>query len=178
MLLLSNLLRSDSRCNARVIQLENHNLWRGSLQATGLFPASAVKPHYLDRLFVKRDNGWIQLDTTGIIWLEAQGNYVRIHHERGRYLIRHTIARLGDQLNPLEFLRIRRSVIVQIDLIKELRPGGQRGLVVVMKDGAQFVLSRSYRSRLRRVLGAIKTEVNNRRRASGPGDREMKKLRD
>src|SRR5262245_50361881 len=79
------------------------------------------RPKYLQWLFIKASRRLVLLDVEGIIWLEAQGNYVRIHHKRGSHLIRETINALECQLNPRQFLRIRRSVIVQIEQIKELQ---------------------------------------------------------
>src|ERR1700738_1431390 len=78
------------------------------------------RPDYLQWLFIKKNGRVLLLNAAGIIWLEAQGNYVCVHHERGSHLLRETISVLEKQLNPSKFLRICRSTIVQTDRIREL----------------------------------------------------------
>jgi len=109
---------------------------------------------FLQWLFVKTSGRMLLLNVAGIIWLEAQGNYVRVHHERGSHLLRNTIGALESQLNPRKFLRIHRSVIVQIDQIKELRRWLHGEYLVVLQNGTQLMLTRNYRSRLREAVGA------------------------
>jgi two-component system, LytTR family, response regulator len=103
----------------------------------------AVKTHR--RLFL--------LDVDDITWIEAQGNYVRVHHERGSHLLRQTISALGDQLNPRNFLRIHRSAIVQISRIKELQPWFHGEYRVILQDGTKLMLTRNYRSNLQSAIG-------------------------
>ena len=111
------------------------------------------RPEYLRWLFVKAGSHWLLLDVAGIIWLEAQGNYVRVHHERGSHLLRQTMSALEDQLNPRKFLRIRRSVIVQIDRIKELQRWFHGEYLVILQNGTQLMLTRNYRSKFRDAVG-------------------------
>ena len=109
---------------------------------------------FLQWLFVKTSGRMLLLNVEGIIWLEAQGNYVRVHHQRGSHLLRNTIGVLESQLNPRKFLRIHRSVIVQIDQIKELRRWFHGEYLVILQNGTQLMLTRNYRSRLRELIGA------------------------
>ena len=111
------------------------------------------RPEYLQWLFVKAGGRWLLLDVAGIIWLEAQGNYVRVHHERGSHLLRQTMSALESQLNPRKFLRIRRSVIVQIDRIKELQRWFHGEYLVILQNGTQLMLTRNYRSKFREAVG-------------------------
>lgn len=81
------------------------------------------RPNYLQWLLV--NNGrrlLLLLKVDDISWIEAQGNYVRVHHDRGSHLIRETIGALESQLNPDRFLRIHRSVIVHLGRIKGTTP--------------------------------------------------------
>lgn len=111
------------------------------------------RPKYLQWLFIKTNGRLLLLNAAGIIWLEAQGNYVRVHHERGSHLLRETISVLEKQLNPSKFLRIRRSTIVQIDRIRELHQRLHGNYRVILRNGTQLILSRNYRSRFQKAVG-------------------------
>jgi two-component system LytT family response regulator len=49
-----------------------------------------------------------------IDWLEAEGNYVRLHAGKESYLLRDTISALESQLDPKKFIRVHRSAIVNM----------------------------------------------------------------
>jgi two-component system LytT family response regulator len=105
---------------------------------------------YLTRLTVNHGGRLIVLLVREIDWITAFGNYLRVHSKGKTYLLRGTINRIEERLDPDSFVRIHRSTIVRIDCIKEFQPhfGGQ--YVVVLKDGTKFILSRNYR---KKVLG-------------------------
>ena len=111
------------------------------------------RPKYLQWLFIMTNGRLLLLNAAGIIWLEAQGNYVRVHHECGLHLLRETISVLEKQLNPSKFLRIRRSTIVQIDRIRELHRRLHGNYRVTLRNGTQLILSRNYRSRFQKAVG-------------------------
>jgi two-component system LytT family response regulator len=81
-------------------------------------------------------------------WIEADGNYLRVHVGRESHLIRETMNRLASKLDPDKFLRIHRSTLVNIERIKELQPLFSGDYVVILRDGKQLTLSRSYRDKL------------------------------
>ena len=87
-----------------------------------------------------------------IDWIKAEGNYVRLHVGRESYLLRDTISGLEAQLDPSSFLRVHRSTIVNIDRIQELQPWFHGEYRVVMQDGAELTLSRTYKEKLNGFL--------------------------
>lgn len=93
------------------------------------------------------------LNVKEIIWIQAQGNYVRVHHERGSYLLRETVSGIQAQLDPRRFLRVHRSAIVQIDRIKELHPWFHGEYRLILQNGTQLTLTRNYRSHLQNAIG-------------------------
>jgi two-component system LytT family response regulator len=108
---------------------------------------------YLDRLVIKT-SGRIQfLETEQIYWIEAEGNYVRVHNGQKSYLLRETISGLGAKLDPKKFVRIHRSAIVRVDRIQELQPWFHGEYRVILQNGAQLTLSRNYRENLHELLG-------------------------
>jgi two-component system LytT family response regulator len=111
------------------------------------------KPSYSERLVVKTGGRVFFLNTDEIDWIEAEGNYVNIHTNKKSYLLRETISSLEAQLDPKEFVRIHRSAIVRLDRIKELQPWSHGEYHVILNDGTQLTLSRSYREKLQAALG-------------------------
>ena len=108
---------------------------------------------YSERLVVKTGGRVFFLNTDEIDWIEAEGNYVSIHTGAKGYLLRETISSLETQLDPREFVRIHRSAIVRLDRIKELQPWSHGEYHVILHDGTQLTLSRSYREKLQGALG-------------------------
>lgn len=107
----------------------------------------------LDRLVIKNAGRIHFLKTNDIDWIEAEGNYVRIHSGKDSHLLREPISSLETQLNAKKFLRIHRSTIVNLDRIHELQPWFHGEYRIILKDGTQLMLSRSYREKLQQVLG-------------------------
>lgn len=110
---------------------------------------------HLERLVIKNAGRVFFLETDEIDWIEAEGNYVRVHAGKKSHLIRETISSLESQLDPKKFLRIHRSAIVKIDRIQELQPWFHGEYHVILHNGTQLTLSRNYRERLQEVLGKV-----------------------
>jgi two-component system LytT family response regulator len=85
-------------------------------------------------------------------WIEADGDYVRLYAKGKYHLMRERISSIEQQLNPAEFVRIHRSVIARIDRIKELKPLINGDHRVILHDGTQLSLSRTYRDKALAVL--------------------------
>ena len=102
---------------------------------------------YLDRLVVKTGGRVYFLKTDEIDWIEAAGNYLKLHIGRDAHMIRETMNSIEAKLDPDKFLRIHRSTIVNIDRIKELHPMFSGDYSVILKNGAELSLSRNYRDR-------------------------------
>jgi two-component system, LytTR family, response regulator len=116
--------------------------------------ADARAKPYLTRLPVKDRDRFLLLRIEEITWIEAAQNYVQIHARRGTFLVRGTMADLEAQLDPTRFTRIHRSTLVNLDRIREIRPGWHGDFDVVLEDGTQLKLSRHYRDRLLTTPGA------------------------
>jgi two-component system, LytTR family, response regulator len=108
---------------------------------------------YAERLLVKTGGRVVFLRTVEIDWIEAQGNYLRLHKGAESYLIRQTMAEMEARLSPNRFLRIHRSSIVNIERIKELHPMFHGDYHVVLQNGIRLTLSRNYRHRVPPYLG-------------------------
>lgn len=104
------------------------------------------------RLIIKSGGRVVFLSFDEIDWVEAAANYVRIYVGRQSYVLRRGIGEIADKLDPLQFIRIHRSAIVNVQKIKELQPVNSGEYIVVLKDGKELSCSRGYRSGLQELI--------------------------
>ncbi|HLW76601.1 MAG TPA: LytTR family DNA-binding domain-containing protein [Bryobacteraceae bacterium] len=125
--------------------------WRGDMAArlSGLIEELHGRGKYLDRLVVKTGGRVLFIATEEIDYIEASGNYVRLHTGAESYLYRETISHLESELDPGKFVRIHRSTMVNLSRVKELHPLFRGDFTVRLRDGRELVLTKSYRGRLR-----------------------------
>jgi two-component system LytT family response regulator len=107
-----------------------------------------AQPAHTTRMLVKNGERMFFVPVEKIDWLEAEGNYVRLHCGREAHLVRATLTGMEEQLDPHRFTRIHRSTIVNLDRVKEVRPWFAGDYLVKLHDGAELRLSRRYRDRL------------------------------
>jgi two-component system LytT family response regulator len=86
-------------------------------------------------------------------WVEAYGDYVRLHAGGRSYLLRKTMHEMEARLDPRAFARISRSAIVQLDRVRELAPLSRGEYRVRLAGGQELKLTRSYRGQLQSRLG-------------------------
>ena len=109
-------------------------------------PPPAVEPvHWM---LVDHRGASIPLRVARIGWIEASDNYVKLHVEGQTYLIRESMARILTRLDPTRFVRIHRSVIVNMEAVKELHPTHTGDDLVTLKDGTTLRMSRRYARQL------------------------------
>src|SRR5215469_14180878 len=104
------------------------------------------------RLIVKSGGRVVFLSFDEIDWVEAAANYVRIYVGKQSYLLRRGIGEIAERLNQSQFIRIHRSVIVNVQKIKELQPVNSGEYIVVLKDGKELSCSRGYRAGLQELV--------------------------
>ncbi len=86
---------------------------------------------------------------TDVDWFEADGNYIVVHAGADRYRTRGTITAIENALDPRQYIRIHRRMVVNMDRVREMSPlPGGDGLLV-LGDGSTLRLSRTYRARVR-----------------------------
>jgi two-component system LytT family response regulator len=106
-----------------------------------------------ERLVVKSGGRLFFLRADEIDWIEAAGNYVKLHVGTDAHLFRETMNAIEAQLDADTFFRIHRSHIVNIERVKELQPWFNGEYVVFLTNGTRLTLSRSYRDKLQERLG-------------------------
>ena len=121
-----------------------------SAPAPALAPVSASVPApaltgQLTRLAVKTPDKVIFVDLDQIQAIEAAGKYAVVHVGKENHVLRETMASLESHLPPQRFLRISRSVIVNIDQVQELQPTFKGENLVVLKNGKRYPTTRPIR---------------------------------
>jgi two-component system LytT family response regulator len=108
---------------------------------------------YLDRLVVKSGGTTRFVRVADIDWIEGAGVYANLHIAGKELLYRSALNELADSLDPMRFVRVHRSAIVNIDSILELQPISHGEFELVLKDGHRSRVSRTYRVQLEKRLG-------------------------
>ena len=102
----------------------------------------------LERVTIKSSGRIYFVKTADIDWIEAAGNYLRLHVGTDTHSLRETMNNLEARLDPDRFWRIHRSTIVNVDRIRELQPLFHGDYVVILHDDTELTLSRTYRRNL------------------------------
>jgi two-component system LytT family response regulator len=139
-----------ARAKARHDELSLREFGRGVLRM--LATRSQVGP-YLDRLVVKGSGTTRFIRVADIDWIESAGVYVNLHIAGKELLYRSALNELSGHLDPMRFIRVHRSSIVNIDSIVELQPISHGEFELVLKDGHRSRVSRTYRTHLEKRLG-------------------------
>jgi two-component system, LytTR family, response regulator len=106
-----------------------------------------------DRLVVKSAGRLFFLRTDEIDWVEAAGNYVRVHIGPTSHLLRETMTSIERRLDPEKFFRIHRCRIVNLERIEEVQPWLNGEYAVLLRTGVRLTLSRGCREKLQARLG-------------------------
>ena len=117
--------------------------------------SSTSEQSYLTRLMIKASGRVVLLKVDEIDFIEADGNYAKLHVGRKAHLLREKMHDLEGRLDPAKFMRIHRSIIVNLDRIKELHPHFNGDYIVILEDGRQLRLSRTRRENLEARLKAV-----------------------
>ncbi len=110
------------------------------------------KPRTLQRFIVRENNKLLVVPLENVRLFEADGDYVRLHTQNDAHLIRDTMNRLEQQLDPAVFARVNRSAIIRLSLIRQLEPIAKGDYELLLSDGSRHTLSRTYREN---VLNAL-----------------------
>jgi two-component system LytT family response regulator len=150
------------RVSIKASEKRDEGTWRKQLEglADALRQLSSVADstqspavRYLLRFPARTDTGTRLIKVSDVDSIHAAGNYVKINVGKAQsYKLRESLDALEETLDPSMFARIHRSIIVNLDRVKELQPWFRGDYVVVMQDGTTHKLSRWYRDRVRHQL--------------------------
>ncbi|HEX6059646.1 MAG TPA: LytTR family DNA-binding domain-containing protein [Gemmatimonadaceae bacterium] len=107
--------------------------------------AGARRRGWVARLTVRTDDGRARiLAASDVDWFEGAGNYVRLHIGAASFRIRASLAGLAPRLDPVRFVRVHRSTIVNVARIREVQPWFGGDYIAILHDGRQLRVSRTY----------------------------------
>jgi two-component system LytT family response regulator len=89
------------------------------------------------------------LDVAEIVAVQAEGNYVSLRHRPNPYLLRESLSSMAEKLKPYGFIRIHRSVIVNISAVEEIQPLPTGEYRLRVKGGKEYLVTRTYKDNLR-----------------------------
>lgn len=110
---------------------------------------------YLQRILVRGNGRVTFVRTADVDWIEAAGNYVRLHVGGDAMLVRTTLAAIAERLDPTEFARVHRSTIVNLDRVREMQPWFSGDSILILRDGSKLRVSRTHREQLERQLDPL-----------------------
>jgi two-component system, LytTR family, response regulator len=107
---------------------------------------------YPERFLVRGATHLYFVRAENIEWADAQGNYVRLHAGGRAHFVRDTMKAFETKLHPDRFLRVHRSIIINIDHIQRLEPHGHGEYAITLRDGTRVTSSRAHGDRLHALL--------------------------
>jgi two-component system LytT family response regulator len=112
-------------------------------------------PRAAERIVVRSQGQVLFLSVADIDWIEAAGYYACLHVGGDTHILRRSLSELEQDLGDEKFVRIHRSIVVNLDRIRglELQTAGE--YEVVLKSKVRLRLSRRYRKRLQARMGAV-----------------------
>jgi DNA-binding LytR/AlgR family response regulator len=101
------------------------------------------------RIAFKAKGGILLLDLADILAVQAEGNYVSLRHRTNAYLVHESLSSMAEKLKPYGFIRIHRSVVVNISAVEEIQPLPTGEYRLRVKGGKEYLVTRTYKHNLR-----------------------------
>jgi two-component system LytT family response regulator len=118
----------------------------------GLLRGLKARQPYPERFLVRAPKHLYFVRAADIDWVDGASNYVRLHIGGRTHLVRDTLKAIGAKLRPDRFVRVHRSVIVNIDRVERLEPSGHGEYRLTLRDGTRITSSRGHNRQLRTLL--------------------------
>jgi two-component system LytT family response regulator len=104
-----------------------------------------------ERIAIKTKGRILFIEPDKIDFAEAQNNYVLLHTQTGAHMVRGALSDIEQKLLPLGFIRIHRSVVVNVKSVKEVQPWFTGEYILRTLSGREFTVTRKYKSNLSRL---------------------------
>ena len=137
------------RFNAAIAKLSQGGL--DNLRRLQSLTESLSVQNFPERILVESRQKLLSVSVRDIAWFEADKDYTRIHIGNQVYLSNKGISELEKKLNPQQFVRIHRSIIISLNHIKEVHKEAS-GPRIVLSDHAVVRVSRSYTDVIKKLI--------------------------
>ena len=128
-----------------VIRVDAANLMRVLRQL------EVIAKRQAPRIAIKAKGKIRFLDVAEIVAVQAEGNYISLRHRTNPYLLRESLSSMAEKLKPYGFMRIHRSVIVNISAVEEIQPLPTGEYRLRVKGGMEYTVTRTYKDNLRNL---------------------------
>jgi two-component system LytT family response regulator len=118
-------------------------------------PPAGPARRFPDRILVSRRGHGVFVTLADVDYIDSAGNYVRLHVGAEEHRLRMRLSDAEEQLDPSRFVRIHRTVIVNVDRVAEIQPWFSGDAVVILRGGAKLRLSRHYRALVESRFGLV-----------------------
>lgn len=139
-------------CLAHVRQRVGQKAGIEQPQLAALLQTLPATPAFPAQLLIKQPGRLYFVPTAQVQYLEATANYVTVHAQGAPHVLRATLSQLERQLDPGLFLRVHRSLIVNMQQVKELHPWTHGEYLLTLHDGTHLSSSRGYSNVLQQFL--------------------------
>jgi DNA-binding LytR/AlgR family response regulator len=109
----------------------------------------AIAKRQAPRIAFKAKGRILFLDLAEIVAVQAEGNYVSLRHRPNPYLVHESLSSMVEKLKPYGFIRIHRSVVVNISAVEEIQPLPTGEYRLRVKGGKKYLVTRTYKHNLR-----------------------------
>jgi DNA-binding LytR/AlgR family response regulator len=101
------------------------------------------------RIAIKAKGSILFLELADILAVQAEGNYVSLRHRCSPYSVHESLSFMAEKLKPYGFIRIHRSVVVNISAVEEIQPLPTGEYRLRVKGGKEYLVTRTYKHNLR-----------------------------
>jgi DNA-binding LytR/AlgR family response regulator len=112
-------------------------------------PRSEAPPVRPIKIAIKTKGKILLIHPGDILSVEAEGNYVLLRRLTDSYLLRESISTMAEKLQAYGFIRIHRSVLVNVSAVEEIHPGTTGEYILRIAGGREYMVSRTYKGNLR-----------------------------
>jgi DNA-binding LytR/AlgR family response regulator len=140
---------ADEFCEAgdtsllRALRVDVANLMRV------LWQLEVIAKRQTPRIAFKAKSSILLLDLADILAVQAEGNYVLLQLRPNSYLVREPLSSVAEKLKPYGFIRIHRSVVVNISAVEEIQPVSTGEYKLRVRGGKEYLVTRTYKHNLR-----------------------------
>jgi two-component system LytT family response regulator len=144
----------------RELEEQKRNLVTACMQLSGASAAivediaKGQADAYPDKLSIRDGDETHLIAVDNIDWVDAAGDYMCVHADNVTHIMRITMKQLEAMLNPLKFLRIHRSTIVNADRISSAQSLTNGEFLLTLAEGTRLKVSRSYRDKIRELTSS------------------------
>jgi DNA-binding LytR/AlgR family response regulator len=111
--------------------------------------AKRVAQRQSPRIAFKTKGRILLLDLADVLAVQAEGNYVSLRQRPNAYLVHESLSSVAEKLKPYGFIRIHRSVVVNISAVEEIQPLPTGEYRLRVKGGKEYLVTRTYKHNLR-----------------------------